>query len=310
MVGFLDRLWNRAPEPSPEVSRSQEVLRQLATERPSVAVHAALVADLLPFCCRGEEVPDLPYSEEEWNSKLSQGSPLLRGLRLPFPAEQVQRSWSEICNTLSRHGRKHDVSPLVAISKERPKFLEELIEALLAGDAVSLAHTAESLGLDAALTATVLRFTLLPFLTTLAASLAALRQRTDWDRGHCPTCGSWPLLGELRGLEQRRFLRCGWCATEWEFPRLRCLFCGTRDVAVLGYLHVEGEEDRLRAARCDSCRGYVKTMATLQGLSLPELLVADLATLHLDLAAAERGYGVFLSHTSWRDELHDAGRER
>src|SRR5262249_48658671 len=103
---------------------------------------------------------------------------------------------------------------------------------------------------------------------------------------------SWPLLAELRGLEQLRFLRCGLCGTEWEYPRLQCPFCGTRDHQVLGYFHMEGEEAKYRAATCDACRGYVKTVSTLAALSGARLLVADLATLHLDLAAADRGYTI------------------
>ena len=61
---------------------------------------------------------------------------------------------------------------------------------------------------------------------------------------------------------------------------------------MLGYFHVEDEEDRCRAATCDACRGYVKVVTSLSPLTAPQLLVADLATLHLDLVAAERGFFV------------------
>ena len=103
-------------------------------------------------------------------------------------------------------------------------------------------------------------------------------------------CGSWPLLGEYRGLEQTRFLRCGLCAASWEFSRFRCPFCDERDHRKLAYLHADGEQDRWRAATCDRCRGYVKMVASLDALSWPLLLVQDVATLHLDLAAADRGF--------------------
>jgi FdhE protein len=99
-------------------------------------------------------------------------------------------------------------------------------------------------------------------------------------------------LAEFRGLEQNRFLRCGLCAADWQFPRLRCPFCDNQDHRELGFFHVEGEEGRHRAATCESCHGYVKTVSSLDRLSVPDLLVADLATLHLDLAAADRGYFV------------------
>ncbi len=105
-------------------------------------------------------------------------------------------------------------------------------------------------------------------------------------------CGAWPSLGEFRGLEQVRFLRCGLCAMSWEFPRLQCPFCGNDDHRQLGYLHQEGEESKHRVATCDACRGYIKMVATLGPLEPVRLLVMDVATLPLDLVAAERGYAV------------------
>jgi FdhE protein len=161
---------------------------------------------------------------------------------------------------------------------------------LFSGRVQAIHARAEGLGLDPGLTATVLRLTLFPVLARLNDALAPLREKARWEHGYCPTCGSWPLLGEFRGLEQSRFLRCGLCTAEWEFPRLHCPFCGTRDHHLLGYLHVEGEEARYRAATCDACRGYVKMVSTLAALSGPQLLVTELAVLHLDLAARAREY--------------------
>jgi len=60
----------------------------------------------------------------------------------------------------------------------------------------------------------------------------------------------------------------------------------------LGYLSLEGDETKYRINTCELCRGYVKMLSTLTPLSAPELLVADVATMHLDLAAAQRGYAV------------------
>src|SRR5205085_6127533 len=151
---------------------------------------------------------------------------------------------------------------------------------------------AEALGLDAGLLGTALRLASLPLLAQIAERFEPVVQDAGWDRGNCPVCGSWPLLGEFRGLTQSRFLRCGLCAASWEFARLRCPFCDERDHRQLGYLHAEGEQDRCRAATCDTCRGYVKMVSTLSTLSVPFLLVEDVATLHLDLAAADRAYCV------------------
>src|SRR6266545_1343614 len=32
---------------------------------------------------------------------------------------------------------------------------------------------------------------------------------TAWWEGYCPLCGAWPTLAEFRGLERKRWLRCG-----------------------------------------------------------------------------------------------------
>jgi FdhE protein len=168
----------------------------------------------------------------------------------------------------------------------------ELAHEVLAGRPEAIHAKADALGLDAGLTAMVLRLVLFSAMVPINSALASLRGQTPWEHGYCPTCGSWPLLGEFRGLEQTRFLRCGLCAAEWEFPRFRCPLCGVRDHQQLGYFQVEGEEAKYRAATCDNCHGYVKMASTLAALSAPQLFVADLATLHLDLAVVERGYGL------------------
>jgi FdhE protein len=84
-------------------------------------------------------------------------------------------------------------------------------------------------------------------------------------------------------------LRCGLCASGWAVDRLLCPFCGSRDHEDLGYLYAEGDEHR-RAGTCERCRGYVKMLATLSAIPPAELPVHDLATLHLDMIALERGY--------------------
>ena len=72
--------------------------------------------------------------------------------------------------------------------------------------------------------------------------------------------------------------------------RLPCPFCGSRDHHGLGYFQIEEQEGKLRVATCENCRGYIKTTTTLSALSVPQLLVVDVATVHLDLLAMQRGY--------------------
>jgi FdhE protein len=268
-------------------------LDQAKRERPSLAVPAALLADLLPWLCEHPTrlVPP-QLSSEQARAKLGGGIPVLRGESVPFDAPGLRRDWANVCAAIIYHQESDAAHHAAAAVCSGGLRVEELATAALAGRAEEVHARAADLGLDAGVVATVLRFTLFPYLVALNNALAPVAPGAAWNRGYCPTCGGWPLLGEFRGLEQDRWLRCGPCAAGWEFPRLACPFCDNRDHHRLGHLHVEGEEARRRAATCEECRGYVKMAATLGPLSPPRLLVADLATLHLDLAAAERGYAV------------------
>jgi FdhE protein len=253
----------------------------------------ALLAELLPWLFP-DSVSETPpaLTAEQATANLTNGIPLLRGEAIGLDVAGFGRRWQAICAVRGRHGGGDAAKALAKALGSDRLDPAETVEHVLAGRPEAVHARADALGLDAALAATVLRWALLPVLAALAAALAPMRQGLAWTQGFCPTCGSWPLLGEFRGLEQTRFLRCGLCTSEWEFPRLRCPFCDNRDHRHLGYFHVEGEEGKERAATCDACRGYVKMVSTLVALSGPRLLAADVATLHLDLAAAERGYFV------------------
>jgi FdhE protein len=223
-------------------------------------------------------------------AKLAGGVPLLRGEQVLLDIKALVRRWHRVCAAVE-HRQDSEAAKALAEAVRRNRLdLAALAREALAGRPEGVHAAAEQLDVDPGLTATVLRLALFPALVSVNSALASLRGDSRWDRGYCPTCGSWPLLGEFRGLEQTRFLRCGLCAAEWEFDRLRCPFCDTRDHHQLGFLHVEGEEAKYRVAACDACRGYVKMVSSLSALSPPQLLVIDLATMHLDLAAAEQGY--------------------
>src|SRR6266481_3245908 len=118
----------------------------------------------------------------------------------------------------------------------------------------------------------------------------AERVPTDWAYGFCPICGSWPALAEKRGLDGARHLRCGCCSCDWRTGWLRCPFCGEDDHEKLGSLVSPDRLERETIEVCDRCRGYVKTMTTLRAIRPEHVVLQDLATVVLDIAALERGY--------------------
>jgi FdhE protein len=118
----------------------------------------------------------------------------------------------------------------------------------------------------------------------------AERVPTDWAYGYCPICGGWPALAEKRGLGGARHLRCGCCGGDWRTEWLRCPFCGEGDHEKLGSLVAPDKMERETIEVCDGCSGYVKTMTTLNPIPPEHVVLEDLATVVLDIAALERGY--------------------
>jgi FdhE protein len=285
--GFLDKLLGRS-EPTPELADALAELSRLAQERPSLANPISFLNELLPILAVSEDVFPSGLSQEQATAKLAEGIPLLRGEMSHFDPKSLHARAVKISAALLRQGQNDQTADLAEAVRSGRLSVAEIAPTVLAGRPETIKSAAERLGIDADLTANLVRFTLLPTLVALNSALAPFRTGLAWPRGYCPTCGSWPLLAEFRGLEQDRWLRCGLCAAEWAFPRLACPFCDNRDHHTLEFVHVEGEEGRYRAVTCGVCHGYVKTVATLGALSPLRLLVADVATLHLDLAMAER----------------------
>jgi FdhE protein len=264
-------------------------LQKLKEKRPSLAAACSTLSATLPAIFNDAATEtQIQLNQDDAQMRLRGGVPLLRGQALRLSETALKQRWMAICTAL----HQEQSEALAAAVRQGKLDLARLLQAVLAEGPDALAGATVPLDLDSALAATVLRMAALPALSQIMRGVDKLRQSTAWDFGYCPNCGSWPLLGEARGLEQDRFLRCGLCAAAWPCGRLFCPFCGNRDYRNLGYIHVEGEEDRYRAGTCDDCRGYVKWVSTLFALTEPQLLVADLATIHLDLAAAERGFYV------------------
>ena len=126
--------------------------------------------------------------------------------------------------------------------------------------------------------------------TALLHRLPLTAHRLPLTAGYCPTCAAWPLLAEIRGIEQAYRLRCGRCGGDWAGEWLRCTFCGERDHALLGTLVQEAGPGAATVQHCATCRQYLKVIPVLTPSDPFELLVRDLETVDLDLSARGRGF--------------------
>jgi FdhE protein len=287
---FLRRWFGGIRKVPPTVGEARAELDRIVAENPAFRAPALWLRELLPDLAPISSEHPSALSQEQARAKLVAGIPLLRDEVLAIDGKRFQRRWCRACEALE--ALQPDGAATALAEAVRRGRLDPLaiVQAVTTGQTKDIRVRATELGLRPDLAATLARYTLFPEFTALDAVLAPLREGIGWERGECPTCGSQPLLGEFRGLDQSRYLRCGLCASSWDAARQWCPHCDNRDHETLSFLHREGEESRCRAALCDVCHGYVKMLSTLAALSPLSLLVADVATLHLDLAAAERGY--------------------
>lgn len=295
MAGRIAKFLQRQIPARPEVTEAVAQLTHFAATRPDLQ-QAALLQGVLLQAIYAIPAPVSAWTlkPEEARRKLADAIPLLRHTPLPCQARHLDAMFLRLC-AAARAISGTEGAPyqtLATAVSQRRLDLWGLSHGLLAGAADTLPEQLEAQGHPADLVMTLLRLTLLPFLEQIATQLTAWRTQQPWPHGYCPTCGAWPVLAEQRGLDQRRYLRCGLCASSWEMARLLCPFCATQDHTRLGYLQVEGEAQQQRVATCDACQGYLKLRSTLTPLTTPQLLVEELTLVHLDLIAMARGYAL------------------
>jgi FdhE protein len=235
-------------------------------------------------------VPDARAAEE----RLAEGIPALTGERLlEWPG--LMRHARAIADALSRA----DAGPAAGAARTAVDALaraedrldqEALTSAALSGAWNSVADVAIRLNLDEHALPTVLDFAARPALQAGAGALAEVLSAARWNRGHCPACGAAPVLSVLGGKEHERRLHCGRCGTAWLYPRIRCPACGERNHERLNHLHGVGEGEYRRVEVCETCRGYLKSLALLDSTDVGRLLELDLETAALDFMALDQGY--------------------
>ena len=164
-----------------------------------------------------------------------------------------------------------------------------VFQAALCEDGAALKRMAADLGVDPEPFSAVTSLIAVPFLHACNRRWEVSRV-PGWTAGYCPTCGGWPAFAETRGIERSRYLRCGRCGAEWQAHALFCCFCSNSDHKELGSLVPEKSGSSRAIDTCNRCRGYLKTFTRLQGSAAIKVMLDDLASVDLDIAALEQGF--------------------
>ena len=225
----------------------------------------------------------IPDRAEPLESK----APLLAGTTIAIESTWLRRWTEQLLKTASRCGTEK-MATLSGAPRDKADILP-LFKASLRLDDSALKQIA--LNCDADLDAFQAVAALLPVPFLHACKRRWTHSLTQgWVEGYCPICGAWPAIAEVRGIDRSRYFRCGRCAGEWQGNCLVCAYCGMTDhEQLLSLVPEQGGNTRVVDA-CKRCVGYVKTFTTLQATPAARVIIDDLASVDLDIAAVEHGY--------------------
>jgi FdhE protein len=213
--------------------------------------------------------------------------PLLSGATLILTAGPLQRFLERLLRIASAGGNAKMATLKAAL--QAPLDVLELFSASLHQNNDRLKQTALALGADEEAFQAVATLLPVPFLQACNHHWASAIPES-WLEGYCPICGTWPAFAEVRGVERSRYIRCGRCGSAWHAHFLFCPYCGTTDHEELASLVPQKSGSNCAIETCSHCQGYIKSFTVLQGSPAARVLLDDLASVDLDIAAVEQGY--------------------
>jgi FdhE protein len=258
----LNGLKDRRPEWKPWLAVIEEVVRDAEIGRWDAAVPAFQLA------------PD-------------RRAPLLADSTITMSVSVTRRLLERLIRTATRGG----TAKMATLERLEPARLEvtALFKASICHEIDRVTEAAAAAGVDAEALQAVVALLALPFLQACNRQHAAGLSES-WIEAYCPVCGSWPAFAEVRGIERTRHFRCGRCGGAWHAQALSCPYCSMSEHDQLVALVPEQGSSHAVIDACKRCLGYVKTFATLQGCAPGSVMLEDLASVDLDVAALEQGY--------------------
>ncbi|HWR98471.1 MAG TPA: formate dehydrogenase accessory protein FdhE [Candidatus Methanoperedens sp.] len=246
---------------------------------------AAVFGTLLPLL-RDAEVSVAPpaLSASAARERLGRGRHLLDGLDLGVDAAAAHELLVHLARVLESTAASAAARRLRGALERAEPHAADLLPHAAAGEREAVAALARDRGLEPDLLWTLAQAALRPALRACCDALMPLVEDAPWERDSCLLCAAPATLGELRA-DGGRVLRCCRCGAAWRVRRLLCPACGNEDHATLRTLYEAGRHATRRVEACDRCRRYFKLIAAAVPTPADALVLEDLATLPLDLAA-------------------------
>lgn len=129
-----------------------------------------------------------------------------------------------------------------------------------------------------------------------------------WREAYCPVCGSFPDMSVqqrpdvdqseyLAGGGGKKMMHCSCCSHQWHFRRGTCPACSNDEAGAIHYFHIE-EQTGERVEYCTKCNSYLNNIDLRNSLATPDLSVAPITLIHLDIKAAQKKLKP-LVHSLW-----------
>ncbi len=265
---------------------------------PAVALQQRLVRIVLDAASSLDDTVALSLSPEAISDKLGRGIPVLRNENVDIPA-RLTAFLEPICTTLAEGGAGDSALHIRDAIVRKDIDAVSLLSVSLARNHNAIRTSALHMGFSPDLVWLIGELASSPLAHHLQRKWGRVHffsesgQKmhptpfSDWDRGYCPFCGSWPVLIEAVGGS--RTLRCSYCALAWTLSSDRCIYCGNAgEDFVAAAPDVRRPQQRVEL--CGTCSGYTKVIDVSAPTPFPLLAIDDLATMGLDSGAMDRGY--------------------
>src|SRR4030042_4263985 len=227
--------------------------------------------------------------KKEWKELLGkEGFSLIQKEDFPVDTEVSLKLFQNLCQ-IGKEANPHMTEQVKKIKKaidDKRIDLRKLLKKEAKEERIE--QMADELGLDKKVFLFLIQSSTKP---SVEAGMEQLRGELDpetWLKGYCPMCGSLPSLSLLKEEVGKRYLLCSLCGYQWRIDRIFCPFCNNKNQESLHYLFAQGEATH-SIDLCEECHQYIKTI-DYRNLQESDPILEDLATLHLDILAIQKGY--------------------
>jgi hypothetical protein len=284
-----------APRPQRPEPRDLAELRALRTAQPQLAPAIDLQIELLELQRRLRArvpTPVVQLGPAAARTRLAAGHRLLELSELQLDWADFRLAVRQTADALHRHDTldNGDHAQIVALARD-PEAIEAIATAWYAESSVPPAErvaVAVHRERYPAMLDQALSLAIRPFLSRAAEVAAQSAPVGEWGRPWCPYCGAEPEFAALIA-DDVRVLTCGRCESRWPWLFVGCPWCETREPAHL--VTLASPDRKYRVYGCTRCHRYLKGYDARGGRRPVLPSVDTIATLPLDAAAQQRGFG-------------------